>query len=136
MGLDNFIHIGETDMAIPHGVRIYDQVRTVFALIKAASFIRPHPVLETTLRQLRFEHPLQFTLPVWITTSPRMSFGPLVGADEKVLLELRHHSTVNEKGRPVPPWQFEVNQSLGYFPNRLQSPVARELGHGRDLTAL
>jgi hypothetical protein len=103
MGLDDLIHIGYADMGVPHGFRIDDQVRTVFALIEAAGFIRPHPVLETTLRQLLFEHPLQFTLPVRITTSPWMSFGPLIRAYEKVLLKLRHHSTVNEKGRPVPP---------------------------------
>jgi len=53
--LDNFIHIGEGDPAIPDGIRINDQIRTVLALVQAACLIGSDSSFQSARRQLFFE---------------------------------------------------------------------------------
>lgn len=40
--VDDFVHIGERDPAVPDGIGIHHQVRTMLALVKAAGLIGPH----------------------------------------------------------------------------------------------
>ena len=49
VGFDDFIYVGDCDSAIPDRIRINHDIRPVLALVQAAGFIGPHPVLQPTL---------------------------------------------------------------------------------------
>jgi len=53
--VDDFIDVSFGDVAIPDSVGIDDEIRAVFALIKATGLVRPHFTLEAAFRQFLLE---------------------------------------------------------------------------------
>jgi hypothetical protein len=99
VGIDNLVHIGFLHKSIPDGVRVDDDGRAVFALFKAAGFIRADDVASNSmLRELLFEDFLQDSFAGRIAGPAWMTRFTLVGADEDVLLELRHASRLQQRG--------------------------------------
>ena len=45
VGFDDLVHIGECYTAVPHPVRINDNVGAMFALVKASGLIGSNPTL-------------------------------------------------------------------------------------------
>jgi len=55
VGLDDFIDIGLSDLAIPNSVRINDDVRTMLTLIETAGLVGSHFAFEAAFGQLLLE---------------------------------------------------------------------------------
>jgi hypothetical protein len=104
--LDNFVHIGWRDVAVPDPFGIHDEIGPVLALVKAARLIGANPVLQPTLRQLLFEQPLQFSMAIGITAAARAVRRTLIAAHKNVPFELRHTLNVQE----CPDLQMPDNQ--------------------------
>jgi hypothetical protein len=90
MRLDYFIDIFCSNPAVPNPVWIYNDIRSMFALVKAAGFVGPDFVLEAACREFLLENPLQFACSARIATSSGMAGRALINADEDMLLKLRH----------------------------------------------
>ena len=90
MRLDYFIDIFCSNPAVPNCVGVYNDIRSMFALVKAAGFVGADFVLEAACCEFPFEHPLQFACSARIATSSRMAGRALINADEDMLLKLRH----------------------------------------------
>lgn len=90
MRVDNLVHIGFGDSAIPDCIGIDHNVWPMIALIEASSLVGPHRALEAALRQFDFEHALEIALPGRIAAPARVRSRPLVATNEDVFLELWH----------------------------------------------
>src|SRR5512133_2352942 len=91
MRLDYFIHIFCSNPAVPNPVWIYNDIRSMFALIKAAGFVGPDLVLEAACREFLLENPLQFACSARIATSSEMAGQALNNADEAMLRNPEQH---------------------------------------------
>jgi hypothetical protein len=90
MALDDLGDVGFRDAAVPHGVGIHDDRRTVFALIEAAGFVGAHAPLQLAIDEGLFEGLLQPVAGVGIARAARVAGLTLVAADEDVSLEWGH----------------------------------------------
>ena len=93
---DNFIHVGQTDSAIPDRLGIDHEVRSVLALVQAAGLVGAHSALQPALGQFLLEQLLQLCPRGGIATSAWMAWRALVSADENMALEFRHMNIVQE----------------------------------------
>jgi hypothetical protein len=94
MTLDDLGDVGFRDAAVPHGVGIHDDRRTVLALIEAAGFIGAHAPLQLAIDEGLFESLLQPVAGVGIARAARVAGLTLVVADEDVSLEWGHAGLV------------------------------------------
>ena len=78
MRLDYFIDIFCSNPAVPNPVWIYNDIRSMFALVKAAGFVGPDFVLEAACREFLLENPLQFACSARIATSSGMAGRALI----------------------------------------------------------
>jgi hypothetical protein len=96
VGFDDLLNIVSRDSSIPDRVRINDYSWAVFALVQASGHIRTYSLLETSQREFVFEEELQLGLARGVAATARMSCLPLIAADKKMLLELRHSSNLQD----------------------------------------
>jgi hypothetical protein len=116
MRLDYFIDIFCSNPAVPNCVGVYNDIRSMFALVKAAGFVGADFVLEAACCEFPFEHPLQFACSARIATSSRMAGRALINADEDMLLKLRHLINLTNFERFVAkPAKQELGWSCGIF---------------------
>jgi hypothetical protein len=92
--IDDFVHVGRRDVAVPNGFGIDDNRRAELALIETTRLVGANRILDSPLRQLRFEKPVKFAFAGRIAAAARMALGTLIGANENVFLEFRHESIV------------------------------------------
>src|SRR5690242_2998979 len=88
LSLVEVIDIFCSNPAVPNPVWIYNDIRSMFALVKAAGFVGPDFVLEAACREFLLENPLQFACSARIATSSGMAGRALINADEDMLLKL------------------------------------------------
>lgn len=55
VGFDDLVDIGLSDVPVPDGIRIDDQIRAVLALIEATRLIGPYLAFEAAFREFLFE---------------------------------------------------------------------------------
>jgi hypothetical protein len=96
VGVHDFIHVSQSDSAVPDRFGIDHEIRPMLALVQASRLVGTHSALQTALGQFLLEQLLQLGLLRWITTSPGMSWRAQVPADENVALEFRHTNIVQE----------------------------------------
>lgn len=101
--LNNLLDIGGGHSPVPDTVRINDHGWAVLALIETTRHIGAHTFFESTQRELLLEEILQLGLSLGIATTARMSGLPLIAADKKVLLELRHLLNLQDFDREIVP---------------------------------
>ena len=90
MFTDDFVDMVCGDSAIPDFIGINNDIRSVFALIKAAGLVGAHSSLQTERRQFLLKELLEFGLAGGIAASARMLRIAAVSADKNVTLKLRH----------------------------------------------
>ncbi len=97
--VDDFIHIGGRNPAVPDRFRINHQVRTMLTLVQAARLVRPYSSLQSAFPQFLLKQFLQLRFPLRIAAPSRMTRRPLIPADENVLFELSHQNNVQDGGK-------------------------------------
>jgi hypothetical protein len=93
MGINNLIHIGSRDSAVPDRLRIDHYIRPMLTLVEAAGLVGPYLALDSTQAKCGLELFLQFTFSRRVARTLRMAFRPLVGADENVFLKFGRNAT-------------------------------------------
>ncbi len=88
--LDNLFGIGQSHAAVPHAFGIHDNRGTMLALIEAPGLVGTHRRLGTGDRQKALEFAMEERGTRRVATATRVSFRPLITANEDVFVELRH----------------------------------------------
>lgn len=88
--LNDLRDIGYRDAAIPHGVRVDDDCRSVLALIEATGLVRPDLVIQAARDKFFLKGELQLTQCVGITATSGMTVGTFVCADKNMMFEKWH----------------------------------------------
>jgi hypothetical protein len=112
----NFIDIGCGDAAVPHGIRVNHDRRTVLALVQAPGFVGANPAFDAALRQLDLEGPLKFAFAFGIAAAARVACGPLVGANEDMMAKFQSTDLTKTAARRI----------QGDGPPGLQAEVRRQ----------
>ena len=86
----NFRDVGFAPDPIPDALRINDDAGTVFAMIQTPGLIGPDDALEPEPLDFLFEERVQFRGPVIGTAPSRVALGPLINANENMMLESTH----------------------------------------------
>jgi len=102
VGLDDFVHVGFGNVAVPDGVGVNDYVRAVFALIEATGLVGSDSALQSVAGQLLLEPFLQTGLGGRIAAAAGMACRPLVSADKDMVLEFGHQAKVASSWNPFP----------------------------------
>jgi hypothetical protein len=90
MGIDDFIHLGFGNVAVPDGLGIHDDRRSVLALIEASGLVGADTALESAFGEFLFEELLQSGFSCGVAASAGIRRRALISADEDVLLKFRH----------------------------------------------
>lgn len=90
VGVDNLVHVGFCDSAIPDCVGIDDDVWPMLALIEAARLVRANRSFDATPSQFNLEYALEVTFARRITTPTRIAGRPLVATNENMFLKFWH----------------------------------------------
>jgi hypothetical protein len=90
MLLNDFSHVPGMHKAVPDGVGIDHHDRSVLALVETAQLIRPDLSLQPGVLDGVLERALQLSAALAGAAWTRCAFVAFVGADEDVMLELRH----------------------------------------------
>jgi hypothetical protein len=88
--LDDFIDIGEGNVAVPNGFGVDDDRGTVFALIEAPGFIGAYRQGNSRMGQAGLEGTVEAGGTSRVTAAARMSVRALIGANEDVLQKFGH----------------------------------------------
>jgi hypothetical protein len=88
--VDDLVNIRGCDVPVPDSFWINDDRGPKLALIQASCLVRTDHILDSPLRQLRFEKAMELALARRIAATARMAFRALIRADENVLFEFRH----------------------------------------------
>lgn len=88
--LDDLVGVGQSHVAIPHGLRIDDDGGAVLALIETSCLVGAHGGADTSDREKALELLVEGGSAGGIATASRVTFGALVAADKDVFVELRH----------------------------------------------
>jgi len=86
----DLLHILHVNESVPDGIRVHHYNRSMLALVQTPQFIGPHLALQPCLLHRIFEGRFQLLAALPGAASTRGAFIALVGADEDVMLELRH----------------------------------------------
>src|SRR5262249_3663643 len=103
VGVHDFIHISQSDSAVPHSFRVNHHVRTMLALVEASGLVCADTPVQAALGKFLLELLLQLRLASGIATSARMPRRAHVSTDENVALEFRHRIRLQGWG-----WKCEV----------------------------
>ena len=95
MALDDFVHVIETNALIPNAIRIDDDGRATLAGIEAAGFVGAHFSLQTAAVQLFLEFIGNGQRAFGRTTPPGVVRGALINANENVIIETVHKTTLD-----------------------------------------
>jgi hypothetical protein len=88
--LDDLPHVPGMHKPVPDGIRIHHHHRTMFALVQAPQLVRPDLPLQPSLLDRVLERSLQLSATLVGATWARCTLVAFIGADEQVMLELRH----------------------------------------------
>ncbi len=86
----NFRDVGFVPDPIPDAFRINDDAGTIFAMIQTTGLVGPDDALESKPVDFPFEERMQFHGPVIGTAPSRVALGPLINANENMMLESTH----------------------------------------------
>lgn len=96
--IDDLIDICRRDPAIPHGIRIDDDVGAMLALVEASGLVRSNGAFDSSLCQLDFKNALEFRVAGGIAAAARIIGRPLVTADKDVPVEFGHAQSQRTQG--------------------------------------
>ncbi len=88
----NFSDVGFIPHPIPDAFRINDNAGTIFTMIQTACLIRADNAFEPESLDFLFEERVQFHGSVVGTAPSRVTFGPLINADEDMMFKSTHES--------------------------------------------
>jgi hypothetical protein len=90
MFVDDLLNILCVNKTVPDGIRIDHNDRSMLTLVKAAEFVGTNLSLETGLLDGILERFLQLFAALAATAWTGGVFVPLIGAEEEMMLKLRH----------------------------------------------
>jgi hypothetical protein len=86
---DDFLDVFDADEAVPDGLGVDNDDRTVFALVEAAGFVGPDVVFEASVLNGVFEGGFELFAAVGEAAGTVGAFVAFVGADEDVVVKFR-----------------------------------------------
>lgn len=86
----NFRHVGFIPHPIPDAFRINDDAGAIFAMIQTPRFVGTDDTFEPEALDFLFEEGVQFHGPVIGAAPSRVALGPLINANENMMLESTH----------------------------------------------
>jgi hypothetical protein len=107
VALHDFVHIGLRHTAVPHGIRVDDNGRTVLALVQTTRFVGADTLAQSALGQRLLEGFLQVIVRIRIAAAPRMARLPLIAADEDVTGKWGHAMKIQRMVNDEQPWNSE-----------------------------
>src|SRR5690349_15228222 len=90
MRINDLVKVGGAHPAVPHRVRVDNDIGAVLALVEASGLVGAKAVLQPVRLESLFELLLQITLAAGIAASARTRSIALIGADEDMFFKFRH----------------------------------------------
>jgi hypothetical protein len=90
MLVDDLLYVFYVDEAVPDGVGVDDDDGAVFALVETAKLVGADLALQTGFLDGVLERLFQFFAALGAATGSGGIFIPLIGAEEEMMLKLRH----------------------------------------------